>query len=70
MTAPDLEEAHYYHTIQYFNALIKKHGAKQVMDDLHMLDQLTYDDVVVYLTESKRKSRLPVAALFRKLDAS
>ena len=67
---PDLEEAHYYHTIQYFNALIKKHGAKQVMDDLHMLDQLTYDDIVVYLIERGRKSKLPIAALFRKLDAS
>ena len=68
MTAPDLEEAHYYHTIQYFNALIKQHGVKQVMDDLHLLDQLTYDDIVVQLTENKRKA--PVAAIFKDYSAS
>lgn len=63
MTAPDLEESHYYHTIQYFNALIKQHGVKQVMDDLKLLDLLTYEAIVLQLSENER-SKKPIAAIF------
>ena len=66
----DLEEAHYYHTIQYFNALIKKHGAKQVMDDLCMLDLLTYEALMLELSERSRKKVVRQAAIFGNLNAS
>lgn len=61
---PDLEESHYYHTIQYFNALVRQHGAKEVLDDLKMLDLLTYEALMLQLTENNKKKKQE-AAIFR-----
>jgi len=66
---PDWEESHYYHTIQDFNALVRSHGPKQVLDDLKNLDPLTYETIVVQCiaTESKKKQ---TAAIFKDFNAN
>jgi hypothetical protein len=57
------EEAHYIHTLQYFNALIRKHGAKQVLDDLKNLDLDSYAEVCYNVLQAQTKKQ--AAAIFR-----
>lgn len=59
------EEAHYYHTIQYFNQLVRTHGAKVVLEDLKTLDLDTYDKLCYTLLEESVKKSRSVAAIFR-----
>jgi hypothetical protein len=58
------EEAHYYNTIQYFNALVRQHGAKQVLEDLKHLDLLTFDAIAVEFSCKQGKQK-EIAALFK-----
>lgn len=57
------EEAHYIHTIQYFNELIRKHGAKQVLEDLKNLDLDSYTEICYNVMQAQNKKQ--AAAIFR-----
>jgi len=63
------EEAHYVHTLQYFNSLVKGHGAKQVLEDLRSLDPLTYDTIVLQCIATVEKKK-QTAAIFRDFNAN
>lgn len=60
------EEAHYYHTLQYFNELVRKFGAKRVVEDLKILDLTVYEDVVQSIAKEEKKR--PLAAIFRDVS--
>lgn len=67
------EEAHYFNTIQYFNALVRANGAKQVLEDLQHLDLTTYEELVKICLELGSEKKQKVAALlkdpfFRNMD--
>lgn len=62
------EEAHYIHTLQNFNALVREYGAKQVLEDLRSLDPLTYDTIVLQCIATGEKKK-QIAAIFRDLNA-
>jgi hypothetical protein len=76
MTLPqemhDWEEAHYIHTIQYFNELVRKHGAKQVLEDVRNLDLDTYDKLQYHIVGVDKKDKATAALLkdpyFRNAD--
>lgn len=59
------EEAHYFNTIQYFNALVRAHGAKQVLADLQHLDLTTYDELVKICLELGSEKKKKVSALLK-----
>jgi hypothetical protein len=56
----DGEQAHYYHTLQYFNELVRVHGPKQVLEDLKNLDLTTYDSLLQWIASGETKRRAAV----------
>jgi hypothetical protein len=51
----DGEQAHYYHTLQYFNELLRVHGPEQILEDLMLLDLTTYDNLVQWIASGSKK---------------
>lgn len=51
------EEAHYIHTVQYFVALMKQHGVKQVLEDVKNLDLDIYDAICYNVLQAETKKK-------------
>lgn len=54
---PEWEEAHYHHTIQYFNELLRRHGPKQVLEDMRILDLTTYENFVTMVVRMQQTEK-------------
>lgn len=59
------EEAHYVHTVQYFVALMRQHGVKQVLEDVKNLDLDIYNSLCYHVLQEKQKKTNEIAALFK-----
>lgn len=57
------EECHYIHTLQYFNELLRTHGAKQVLEDLRNLDLTTYENFVTMVVRTQATDKKVSALL-------
>lgn len=62
------EEMHYIHTIQYFVALMRQHGAKQVLDDVRNIDLDTYNDLCYTVLQAETKKNREAAIFKRGLE--
>lgn len=51
------EEAHYVHTVQYFVALMRQHGVKQVLEDVKNLDLDIYNDLCYNVLQAETNKR-------------
>jgi len=60
------EEAHYIHTIQYFVALMRQHGAQQVLEDVKILDLDIYNNLCYTVLQAETKKKRE-AAIFKPL---
>jgi len=58
------DEAHYYHTIQYFVALMRQYGTKQVLEDVKVVDLDTYNDLCYNVLQAETKKKA-TAAIFK-----
>jgi hypothetical protein len=61
------EEAHYIHTIQYFVALMRQHGVKQVLDDVKILDLDIFNNLCYTVLQAETKKKRE-AAIFKPFN--
>ena len=58
------EEAHYFHTLQAFNDLLRRGDIRAILNDLKALDLTTYEQLVVLYSQQAGQEK-KVAAIFK-----